>query len=159
MSPKEDGSHHIENANILCEELGLDSSYRDAIHEVILQWETQSSVGYLRHFLRSGIQNLCSSPEDFKQASSIVLSYFTQIWEQADGSVQFAQAIFDEIEAKRITNLQILEHICKKVFEQNEAFRASEEGQKVGRRSGEQYPGYVSTVMREALEKRLNIRL
>ena len=157
--PKEDGSHHTENANIACQELGLDPSYRSAVHEIILQWEAQASAGYLRHFMKSGILNLCKSPEDFKQASAIVVFYFVQIWKQADGSVQFAQAIFDEIEAGRITNLQALEHVCQRVFEQNEAFRASEEGKRVGSRSGEQYPGYVSTVMREALEERAGMEL
>lgn len=158
-SPKEDGSHHAENANIACQELGLDPSFRSALHDVILQWEKETSAGYLEHLVRPGILNLCKSPDDFRQASTILLKYFKKIWEQADGSVSFAQAIFAEIKAGRITSLQVLEHVCKSVFEQNEAFRATKEGIKVGRRSGEQYPEYVATVMREALEKRTGMKL
>ena len=144
---------HEFDANHVCEKFGLDSSeFQQTFVEISRQWiaEMRSSSQYhICLFVNAGILNICKTPEDFQQVSNILLPYYSDIASNADGSFQFARAIFKELEAGRITSIEMFGQVCRRTFEQNrEIFGITGEP-----RDGSQYPEYVSVAIREAVEQ------
>jgi hypothetical protein len=99
--------------------------------------------------VRKEILNICRTTEDLKRVSDTLLHYFKDIFTQEDGSLQFAQELFDAVRALRIDSIEMFEMVCRQTYEQNQINR-EKEGAK---RDGSQFAQYVSNSIRGELQQ------
>ncbi|MFH1533713.1 MAG: hypothetical protein ABID64_02175 [Nitrospirota bacterium] len=125
-----------------------DPKFQECFAEISKEWQkTIPSSAYICRFVNEGILKICHTPEDFKRISDILLPYFEQIFLEEDGSLRFAQELFNAVMAQQIDSIDMFEQICRRTFEQNEKYRL----QGGLSRDGSQYPEYISVAIREAI--------
>jgi len=141
--------NHRENAGTVCKHWGIEESeYLDCFIQISEKWQNEiGSSSYICDFVNEGILEICHSAEDLKRVSDILLPYFKQIFIQEDGSLQFAQELFDAVRFLQIDSIEMFETVCRQAFEQNQVNR-EKEGAK---RDGSQFAQYVSDSIRDEL--------
>lgn len=142
---------HRESATRVCEHWELKKpEIKECFIEISKQWEDEiGSSSYLCDFVRKEILNICRTIGDLKRISAVLLPYFKEIFMQEDGSLQFAQELFDAVRALQIDSVEMFETVCRQTFEQNQINR-EKEGAK---RDGSQFAQYVSNSIRGELQQ------
>ncbi len=142
---------HREYAGSVCDYWGIKKSeYLECFIQISEEWQNEiGSSSYMCDFVNEGILEICRSVEDFKRVSDTLLPYFKQIFTQEDGSLQFAQELFDAVRVLQIDSIEMFETVCRQTFEQNQINR-EKEGAK---RDGSQFAQYVSNSVRGELQQ------
>lgn len=140
--------NHDSNALRACEELGLDPEmYAKTFEQISMEWERALGTStYLAPFVGSFLLTICKTPQDFIEASKIILESYKGVYELQDGSWDFGQVVMEELKSGRIKSMDDLKAACTKLTTENHTFRTSEAGQNPLARNGTQFHRFISEV-------------
>ena len=89
---------------------------------------------------------ICQTPSDFERISEALKPYFDEIYSLHEGSHSFIDVMFNKVEDGRITSIEQLIDIAKKLSEINKV-NSDINGQPVKKEGGCQFYKYIEVVM------------